>query len=58
MWKFEIYRDNRGEYRWRLRAPNGLVIADSGEGYATRSNAKRAAENVKARIANAPTEDV
>lgn len=58
MWKFEIYLDHGGEYRWRLRAPNGLVIADSGEGYATRANAKRAAANVQARIASAVITDV
>jgi len=33
---FEIFRDTRGEYRWRLRAPNGRIIADSAEGYTTR----------------------
>jgi uncharacterized protein YegP (UPF0339 family) len=30
---FEVYRDGKGEYRWRARAANGRVIADSGEGY-------------------------
>lgn len=29
----EIYRDDLGEWRWRKRAANGKVIADSGEGY-------------------------
>ena len=58
MWKFEIYQDRQGQFRWRLRAPNGQIIADSGEGYATRSNAKRAAENVRSRIAAAVIEDV
>lgn len=31
--QFEIYRDTNDEHRWRLRAPNGKVVADSGEGY-------------------------
>lgn len=30
---YTIYRDMRGVYRWRLFAPNGRAIADSGEGY-------------------------
>ena len=30
---YTIYRDMRGEYRWRLKAPNGRTLADSGEGY-------------------------
>jgi uncharacterized protein YegP (UPF0339 family) len=32
--QFEIYRDVKGVYRWRMRAANGKVIADSpAEGY-------------------------
>ncbi len=58
MWRFQVYADSRGEFRWRLVAPNGKIIADSGEGYATRFNAKRAAENVRAHIAQAPIVDV
>lgn len=37
-----IYRDRRGEWRWRLTARNGRVIADGGEGYARKGNALRA----------------
>lgn len=32
--KFEIYKDKAGEYRWRLYASNGRLIAAS-EGYTT-----------------------
>lgn len=35
--KFEVYRDNRSEYRWRLRANNNEIIA-SGEGYKNRGD--------------------
>lgn len=45
--KFNIYRDNRSEYRWRLVADNGRIIADSGEGYVSKSEAKRAVERFK-----------
>ncbi|WP_409138904.1 YegP family protein [Pasteurella multocida] len=31
--KFETYLDACDEWRWRLRASNGKIIADSGEGY-------------------------
>lgn len=31
--KFEAYRDERGEWRWRLWSVNGRKIATSGEGY-------------------------
>lgn len=36
MYKFEVYKDKAGEYRWRLVAPNGKSIADSGEGYSSK----------------------
>lgn len=31
--RFYIYRDKNGEWRWRLIARNGLIMADSAEGY-------------------------
>lgn len=31
--RFICYRDNAGEYRWHLKASNGKIIAESGEGY-------------------------
>lgn len=36
--RFEIYRDAPGHWRWRLRAQNGNVVADSGEGYVRRED--------------------
>jgi uncharacterized protein YegP (UPF0339 family) len=36
--RFELYRDAGGEWRWRLRATNGNVLADSAEGYARRED--------------------
>ena len=45
--KFQIYADTTGKYRWRLVASNGQNIASSGESFDSKSNAKRAAENVK-----------
>ncbi len=53
MWKFELYRDRALEWRWRLKAANGRIVADSGEGYSTQSNARRAAENARSNIASA-----
>ena len=31
--KFHIYKDRAGEWRWRLRARNGRIVASSGEGF-------------------------
>lgn len=54
MAKFDIYRDKAGNYRWRLVANNGAKVASSGEAFASRSNATRAARDVK-RVAPAAT---
>jgi uncharacterized protein len=57
MWKFEIYSDSAGNYRWRLKSSNGQTVASSGESFDSKSNAKRAAENVKANVGSATIED-
>lgn len=31
--RFLKYRDSCSDWRWQLRADNGRIIADSGEGY-------------------------
>ena len=31
--KYNVYRDYLNQWRWRLKAANGKIIADSGEGY-------------------------
>lgn len=33
MYTFETYKDKKKEWRWRLKANNGKVIADSAESY-------------------------
>ncbi|EMA60193.1 HVO_2922 family protein [Halorubrum lipolyticum] len=55
---FEIYEDAGGEWRWRLRHRNGNIVADSGEGYASRSNAVEAVTGVKANAPGAAAETV
>lgn len=42
----EIYMDRNGQYRWRLKARNGEIVAIS-EAYVARYSAKKSAENVK-----------
>jgi uncharacterized protein YegP (UPF0339 family) len=58
MWKFEIYADSGDSYRWRLRAANGHVVAASGESFDSKSNALRAAENVKKNAGGAQISEV
>lgn len=52
---FEIYEDQGGEYRWRLRHRNGNILLDSGQGYASRSGARDGIERVKRHGPSAPT---
>jgi uncharacterized protein YegP (UPF0339 family) len=44
MGKFQLYRDGRQEYRWRLRARNNRIIADSGEGYVHKADCEHGIE--------------
>jgi uncharacterized protein YegP (UPF0339 family) len=36
--KFQIYKDHKGEWWWRLKAANGDDIADSDEGYSSKQD--------------------
>lgn len=36
--KFQIYRDSKGGYRWKLRAANNKVIATGGESYTAKAS--------------------
>jgi len=53
--EFELFTDRAGEWRWRLVHDNGNVIANSGEGYTRKANARKGLESVRS---NAPAADV
>ena len=38
--KFEVYKDKGGEFRWRLKAANGAILATPGQGYKALADAK------------------
>ena len=44
--KFELYKDKSGQFRFRLIAPNGEIIAVS-EAYTTKQKCKQGIEAVK-----------
>ena len=50
---FEIYEDEGEKYRWRLRHRNGRIMADSGQGYASRSGVEEGIGSVKRNAPNA-----
>jgi uncharacterized protein YegP (UPF0339 family) len=54
--KFEIYKDKAGEFRFRIRATNGNVLASS-EGYSAKASAKAAIERIKSDAAAAEVVD-
>lgn len=45
--RYELYEDAQGDWRWRLRHANGNVIADSGQGYASKQKAEEGIESVR-----------
>jgi uncharacterized protein YegP (UPF0339 family) len=55
--KFELYKDSNGQYRFRLKAGNGEVIATS-EAYSSKSSAQNGIASVQKNAPDAPTVDL
>ena len=55
--KFSVYKDARGEYRWRLKSSNGQVIATPGESFSSKASALSNIESVKRDAPGAPVEE-
>ena len=53
--KFEVYLDKGGEYRFRLKARNGEIIAVS-EGYKAKASCLNGIDSVKRNAPDAPVE--
>jgi len=54
--KFEIYTDKAGEFRFRLKARNGEIIATS-EGYVTKANCEKGIASVQKNAPDATIEE-
>ncbi|GAB3436936.1 YegP family protein [Actinophytocola sediminis] len=54
--KFEIYTDARGEFRFRLKAGNGEIVA-TGEGYKSKDGVLKGVDAVKRAAADAEVDD-
>lgn len=54
--KFEIYKDKAGEFRFRLKAGNGEIIASS-EGYSSKQACENGINSVKTNAADAAIDD-
>lgn len=55
---FQVYADRKGEHRWRLRAANHRIIAESGEGYSSEAKAWLAIRTVKLAVARGEADAV
>lgn len=53
--KFEVYVDKAGEYRFRLKATNGQIVAVS-EGFADVADCLSTVDSVRQNVAGAPVE--
>ncbi len=53
--KFEVYADKKGEFRFRLKARNGQIVAVS-EGYKKKESCLNGIESVKKNAPDAPVE--
>lgn len=45
--RFDLYRDKKGQGRWRLLGGNGAIVADSGESYTRTRDAARAVRAIQ-----------
>jgi len=50
--KFEIYPDAAKEFRWRLKAANGAILATAGQGYRAKAACQKGVERIKANLGN------
>ena len=55
--KFEVYQDKQGDYRFRLKASNGQVIASS-QAYKTKKSCINGIESVKKNSVDSKIEEV
>ena len=55
--KFEIFPDKGGSWRFRLKAPNGQIIANS-QGYSSKAACINGIESVKTNASSAPILEV
>ena len=54
--KFTIYKDAKGEFRFRIVATNGNILASS-QGYSVKASARNAIDRIKSDAAAADVVD-
>ena len=56
--QYEIYLDRTKKFRWRLRRPDGQIVADSGQGYRNRADCEADLRWIKQNGAHAPVQSL
>ena len=57
--KGEVYRRRDGKWAWRIKAPNGRIVATDGDqGYENRAAARRTLEKVITGEYDGPIDDI
>ena len=51
--KFEVYQDKAGEYRFRLKAKNGEIVA-TGESYKAKAGCLNGIDSIKRNVEDSP----
>lgn len=51
-YKFELYKDSQGKFRYRFKAPNGETMFSS-QGYSQKASAKKSIESLKKNVGGA-----
>jgi uncharacterized protein YegP (UPF0339 family) len=54
--RFEVYLARNRQWRWRLRAKNGRLIANAGESYHHRTDCMKAINLIRHIVYNTPIE--
>lgn len=55
--RIDSYRDIDGQHRWRVKARNGRIVGDCGEGYQRKSACERMAQKVASGVDYITIED-
>jgi len=56
-YKFEVYKDSQGKFRFHLKAPNGQIMLQS-QGYTEKHSAIESIESIQEHAAQATIEEV
>lgn len=54
---FELYKDNAGEFRFRLKDGEGSLLASSGKGYRDKADCQKVIDTIKKEAARAKVDD-